>query len=253
MRLPQKTRVAIATLFRKYFPEGKLYLFGSRVNPSARGGDIDLLCEQDGDTKILLDQKAAFLSELYATIGEQKIDFVLYRPSHPIDSPIVRIAKETGIRIDMNNNIKYYLDTAERHNHRLAWAMSQMQRWMPLTAERFEKLTNEELAALEMFASRFGKLQNILGVKILPLILEITQEPGDYPTFIDKLNRLEKIGAIPSADAWSLFREIRNGFTHDYPDDPELNADFLNHAYEQGKQLQITFDHIKKYIGKINL
>lgn len=250
IRLPIKTQIIIAKLFQKYFPAGKLYLFGSRVNPDERGGDIDLLCEQNGDIGVLLKQQSAFLRELYDAIGEQKIDFVLYRPSEDSNLKVAQIAKATGVRIDMNNNIELSMETAERHNKRLTWAINQMKKFMPLTAERFEKLTDEELAALEMFASRFGKLQNILGTKILPAILEVTQEPGEYPTFIDKLNRLEKMSAIPSADEWTAFREIRNQFTHDYPEDPQLNANLLNGAYKQGKKLQNTFAHIKKYIQK---
>ena len=150
-------------------------------------------------------------------------------------------------------DIALYLTTADRHNARLTWAMDQMQKFMPLTPEQFEKLTDNQLAALEMFSSRFGKLQNTLGTKILPAILEITQEPGEYPTFIDKLNRLEKMGAIPSADAWTEFREIRNQFTYDYPEDSKLNSDLLNRAYPQGKILQSTFYYIKNYIDSLPL
>lgn len=66
MRLSAKTQDAIVHLFKKYFPQGKLYLFGSRVNDEARGGDIDLLCEQNGDPE-LYDSKlnAALLNNAY--------------------------------------------------------------------------------------------------------------------------------------------------------------------------------------------
>ncbi|MBE0490213.1 MAG: hypothetical protein IBX53_14155 [Halomonas sp.] len=50
---------------------------------------------------------------------------------------------------------------------------------------------------VDQFIMRFSKLQNAIGAKLLPSVLELTKEPGDYPAFIDKLNRLEKIGAIP--------------------------------------------------------
>ncbi|MCX7120998.1 MAG: nucleotidyltransferase domain-containing protein [Gammaproteobacteria bacterium] len=250
MRLSEETRQAIVELFQRHFPRGKLYLFGSRVNPNARGGDIDLLCEMDGDPAALIKKKSAFLIALEKRIGEQQIDFVLYQPSETPDLAIAKIAKETGVRIDMNDNIESCVAIAERHNKRLSWAIKKMASFMPLTAERFEKLSDEEVAILDMFSTRFGKLQDILGVKVLPMILELTEEPGVYLTFIDKLNRLEKMLAIPSADDWSAFRKVRNSFTHDYPDNPKLNASLLNAAYEQGKKLQSTFDYIKNYIQK---
>ncbi len=57
-----------------------------------------------------------------------------------------------------------------------------------------------------------------MGAKLFPAALEITKEPGDLKAFIDKLYRLEKIGAITSAEDWLLMREARNTFSHDYPD-----------------------------------
>lgn len=145
-------------------------------------------------------------------------------------------------------NINAHLETCERYNKHLNWAIAKMANFMPLSAQTFENLSEEQLAVLEMFASRFGKLQDALGSKVFSEILEITQEPGEYPAFIDKLNRLEKIGAIPSSNAWQNFRKIRNQFSHEYPDDSELNSSLLNVAYEQGKLLQKAFEHIKKFI-----
>ncbi|EKD77512.1 MAG: hypothetical protein ACD_42C00313G0002 [uncultured bacterium] len=251
IRLPAKTQMIIAQLFQKYFPRGKLYLFGSRVDPNARGGDIDLLCEMDGDPTDLVERRSAFLIELEKRIGEQKIDFVLYQPSENFDLKVAKKAKETGVRIDMNDDIDSSMAMAEQHDKRLVWSMNEMKKFMPLTPERFEKLTNEEVAILDMFATRFAKLQDMLGVTIFPMILELTEEPGIYPTFIDKLNRLEKMDVIPSSDAWSEFRKVRNSFTHEYPNNPALNASLLNDAYKQAKKLQSTFVHVKKYIQKI--
>ena len=69
-----------------------------------------------------------------------------------------------------------------------------------------------------------------MGAKLFPAVLELTKELGDLKASIDKLYRLEKIGAIPSADNWLLMREIRNSFSYDYPDDPEIQSSLLNKA-----------------------
>ena len=34
---------------------------------------------------------------------------------------------------------------------------------------------------------------------------------------LDRLNRLEQLGWLPSADEWTELRRIRNEFAHDYP------------------------------------
>jgi hypothetical protein len=150
----------------------------------------------------------------------------------------------------MKLDIQSYILTCERHNKHLTWALGKMANTIPLTGAHFNSLSEESLAILEMFASRFTKLQDALGNKVLPAILELTQEPGEYPSFIDKLQRLEKIGAIPCSADWQQFRKIRNQFVHDYPDDADLNAANVNAAYEQAIKLQQVFEHIKKFIAK---
>jgi predicted nucleotidyltransferase len=42
MRLNQKQLTSIKTNFNNCFDNGKIYLFGSRVDDTKKGGDIDL-------------------------------------------------------------------------------------------------------------------------------------------------------------------------------------------------------------------
>lgn len=123
------------------------------------------------------------------------------------------------------------LEICKRHAKRLQWAMNRLQDKFPLNAVTLSGLSDEEIAVLDQFTSRFAKLQDAMGTRLFPAILELTKEQEELPAFLDKLNRLEKIGAIPSIDTWLLLREIRNHFSHDYPDDPELQAAALNKAY----------------------
>jgi predicted nucleotidyltransferase len=99
MRLSIQEHQAIVDLFHQYFPGGMLYLFGSRVNDKASGGDIDLLCELDGDPAVLVKKKMLFLLDLDKAIGEQQVDFILHRPSISPHSTIVEVAKKTGVRL----------------------------------------------------------------------------------------------------------------------------------------------------------
>ena len=82
---------------------------------------------------------------------------------------------------------------------------------------------------LDQIADRFGKLQDSLGEKVLPGLLLAAQEPvAPEATFIEKLQRLERLGAVPSAADWKLLRALRNALAHDYPDAPALQAAWLN-------------------------
>ena len=89
-----------------------------------------------------------------------------------------------------------------------------------------------------------------MGAKLLPAVIELTHEEGELTTFIDKLNRLEKIGALNSVEQWLKLREMRNQFAHDYPNDPEIQASLLNKAFDLAAQLLATLDQVIVFAGK---
>jgi predicted nucleotidyltransferase len=76
MRLTHKEIESIKQVFLEIFGSGKIYLFGSRLDDSKRGGDIDLFIKTECQDKIL-DKKIRFLSLLKQEIGDQKIDVVI--------------------------------------------------------------------------------------------------------------------------------------------------------------------------------
>ena len=107
---------------------------------------------------------------------------------------------------------------ADLQSERLLEATHQV-RLITLTPQSLKDLPSEQLAFLDMMTVRFGKLQDVIGSKIFLLLLEKLQE--DAPSFVDKLNRLEQLGYLPSANWWRALREIRNQVAHDYPTEYE--------------------------------
>lgn len=78
MRISKKEIEIIKTLAIQKFGEGtKVFLFGSRINDSKKGGDIDLLIRNEKAERLTVSAKINFLTELKNLIGEQKIDVVL--------------------------------------------------------------------------------------------------------------------------------------------------------------------------------
>lgn len=80
------------------FGNGSIYLFGSRVDDTARGGDIDLyiIPDQAFPMPILLEKKLEFLVQIKNQIGEQKIDVVIARDQNRL---IEKEALQKGIRL----------------------------------------------------------------------------------------------------------------------------------------------------------
>lgn len=147
------------------------------------------------------------------------------------------------------NNIVYSgaLQVCEIHAERLRWAITTLSALMPLTPEKLQQLSAIDLAVFDQFIVRFSKLQDAMGAKLLPGVLALTQEQGSLDTFIDKLNRLEKIGALASVDQWLILREMRNQFAHDYPEDPEIQAGLLNKAFLLADTLLQSLEAIKLF------
>jgi hypothetical protein len=139
------------------------------------------------------------------------------------------------------------LDVCRRHADRLAWALQTLKATFPLTPSKLRALSDADHAVIDQFILRFSKLQDAMGARLFPALLDLLQEPGELETFIDKLNRLEKLGAIGSADDWQKFREMRNQFAHDYPDDPELQTSLLNKGYALAIELIASLERTKSF------
>jgi predicted nucleotidyltransferase len=78
MRLTRYEIESIKESFSSIFKEGSIFLFGSRVDDGAKGGDIDLYIQTTKECTTL-DNKIKFLVMLKEKIGEQKIDVILSR------------------------------------------------------------------------------------------------------------------------------------------------------------------------------
>jgi len=101
MRLTDQQLAIIKTTASQVFGEATgVWLFGSRVNDNARGGDIDLYIEPPiEDVDALVEAKLRFMMEMHKKMGEQKIDVVIRRPQSEADLPIYRVAKQTGVKL----------------------------------------------------------------------------------------------------------------------------------------------------------
>lgn len=90
---------AIRNAAREHFGQSvRVWLFGSRIDDSLKGGDIDLLVEAPKPVPDRLMRTARMNAALQLTIGEQKIDIITVDPS-VIPQAIHRNARQQGIRL----------------------------------------------------------------------------------------------------------------------------------------------------------
>lgn len=101
----------------------------------------------------------------------------------------------------------------------------------PFTDEHARAVASDpDLAErLDAFVSRFGRLQDTVGDKLLPALLDGLGEP--LGAAIDNLDRAEKLGLLASADSWMETRRLRNQMVHEYIEDVAILASALRSAH----------------------
>jgi uncharacterized protein with HEPN domain len=102
----------------------------------------------------------------------------------------------------------------------------------PFTLEKAKQLSFDQVLAeqVEAFVSRFCRLQDTVGDKLLPIWLETLGEKSGIA--IDNLDKAEKIGVLPSVELWLQIRQLRNQMIHEYIEDITLLVDALQFAYQ---------------------
>ena len=112
----------------------------------------------------------------------------------------------------------------------------------------FNSLKVEERAILEAYLKRFASLQDYLGAKIFPLLLEIA---GISATKMSEvLYYIEKEGIIDSFEDWVFLREIRNNLEHDYPEELEEALNDLKKCVENFEKLEKYFLNSEEFFEK---
>lgn len=120
------------------------------------------------------------------------------------------------------------------------------------SVEEVGSLSDETRMVLDQAAYRFMKLQDALGERVLPGLLEFTLDtlPSDAP-FAQKLQRLERLGVVPSAEQWRLLREVRNALAHEYPENPALRAASLNRFRAGLAGLLHAWHHVSAFAERL--
>lgn len=96
----------------------------------------------------------------------------------------------------------------------------------------FQNIDNDiDLAErIDAFVSRFCRLQDTLGDKLLPSLLAAL---GERPSaMIDNLDLAERLGLIQSAEQWMTIRNLRNQMVHEYVEDKLVLENALKTAHQ---------------------
>ncbi len=140
------------------------------------------------------------------------------------------------------------LRIADTHVKNLQAAFDDLQNKFPFTEQFIVNMEKTELRILETMTSRFAKLQDLMGTKIIDLFLLHESQPIEGLSMLDKIHKLEKHNMLDSEDTWIELRNVRNHISHEYPDNPELASKQLNHVYSLAPTLIAVYEKLAKVI-----
>ncbi|MDO8843243.1 nucleotidyltransferase domain-containing protein [Methylicorpusculum sp.] len=99
MRLPPNYQTTITGIAAKVFGDSaSVWLFGSRLNDAAKGGDVDLLIKLESPTADKAVLAARYNALLQMKLGLQKFDILVIDPSTPLKQ-IHQQALSDGVRL----------------------------------------------------------------------------------------------------------------------------------------------------------
>ena len=138
------------------------------------------------------------------------------------------------------------LHECNQHKKRVLSAKKNLSALMPLNVEKYNQLDDLSISVIDQMIFRFSKLQDTMGDKIFPSILELTGEKVKKMTFIDRLNRLEELELLYK-DEWMSLRKDRNEIAHEYSFNQKEVVDSINLIYERVDKLIRIYDDISQY------
>jgi predicted nucleotidyltransferase len=99
MRLKRSEADALSEVVREVMGEDvRLFLFGSRIDPRSKGGDIDLLLLTPSDSLAAMRQKRARLvAALHKRLGDRRIDCTIADADAGKQSTFVRSVLAGGV------------------------------------------------------------------------------------------------------------------------------------------------------------
>ncbi|MDD5579617.1 MAG: hypothetical protein PHY16_10095 [Methylobacter sp.] len=140
------------------------------------------------------------------------------------------------------------LDLALKEAEHLRYSQSTLFA-LPIDLDWVKTLGNHPEVAekVEAFVSRFGRLQDHLGDKLLPRFAALAGE--NSKTLLDTLAVAEKTDLLVSADAFISARKLHNALVHEYMHDAQT---FLESLLAAQQACNMFFDVIEKVETELN-
>jgi hypothetical protein len=114
-----------------------------------------------------------------------------------------------------------------------------------------DRLDKTDRRLLDQFAYRYTRLQDDMGARLMPAVLAVLGEDIVPMPALDRFNRLEQLGWLPSADEWMELRQVRPQFAHEYPELAEERFERFQAAVDAARRLIDLLDGFERRLERL--
>lgn len=144
------------------------------------------------------------------------------------------------------------INECDKHILRINSAYRNIAAILPLDKDKYINLSDDEVGHIDQYLFRFAKLQDAIGKRFFKAILLSIEEDLEDISFIDLLNRLEKLNILESAEQWLELRKIRNVLSHTYEDEPEEMSIAINDIFDKKQTIEKIYQKLVCYSNMMN-
>ena len=147
---------------------------------------------------------------------------------------------------DLQNTFIEKLHECNQHKNRLLRAKKHLQKYIPIDKKYYKEFDDITMGFIDQMIFRFSKLQDTMGEKLFPSLLELMGEEVKSKPFIDRLNRIEELGILYKNE-WMDLRKDRNEIAHEYSFNQDEVIDGINVIYASANKLIEIYDIFYNY------
>ena len=151
----------------------------------------------------------------------------------------------------INESFNHKIYECDKHVEKLTDAKEYLKPIMPLSMENYLNIDKFQSSFIDQLNFRFSKLQDTIEESILKGILIKFMVNVEKMTFLDILNRLEKLGILDK-DRWLELREVRNEIAHEYSFNQDEVVDNINLIYNKSEELVLIYKELCNFIENID-
>jgi len=150
--------------------------------------------------------------------------------------------------IELPDRLANGLETCDRLGAGLSASMARVSALFPMRPEALETLCVQEDDALYAFLKRFELFADAVLRRVLRPALAFAREDVAEMSNLDVLFRLETLGGLSDAEAFSQIIALRNRLTHEYPMPDAERVERINAAHDASGVLLEAYAGLVRFI-----